>query len=199
MTTQIPAILSIAAEEDRPGRSGHEALLAAALGGDGRAFSQLVKPHLKLLYGIAHRACGDATLAEDAVQETLLLAYRRLGRLREHSALRAFLAGIASRRARTLLRGAKRRAARELSSREPTRTARADEMLDASRLAARIRSALDGLPAKRQQVVILRLEGKMSDQEIAEALGTSEGSVRVLAHLGMKQLRASLDGEGGSR
>jgi RNA polymerase sigma factor (sigma-70 family) len=131
-------------------------------------------------------------MAEDAVQETLLLGYRRLGRLREPSVLRAFLAGIATRRARTLLRGAKRRTARELSSAEPSRADRADEVLDASRLAARIRLALADLPAKRQEVVMLRLEGKMSDGEIAQALGSSEGSVRVLAHLGMKQLRATL-------
>ncbi len=88
-------------------------LLEAALHGDGDAFSRLVRPHLSLLYGIAHRACGDSALAEDAVQETLVLAYRRLGRLREPSALRPFLAGIVSRRARTLLRGARRRVARE--------------------------------------------------------------------------------------
>jgi RNA polymerase sigma factor (sigma-70 family) len=192
VTTQSQATLSIATAPDEPARSTTEVLLDAALGGDGHAFSQLVKPHLKLLYGIAHRACGDSAMAEDAVQETLLLGYRRLGRLREPSVLRAFLAGIATRRARTLLRGAKRRTARELSSAEPSRADRADEVLDASRLAARIRLALAGLPAKRQEVVMLRLEGKMSDGEIAQALGSSEGSVRVLAHLGMKQLRATL-------
>lgn len=197
MTTQLPALLSIVSAPERPEVSGSEALLAAALGGDGHAFSQLVKPHLRLLYGIAHRACGDPTLAEDAVQETLVLAYRRLSKLREASALRPFLAGIASRRARTLLRGARRRNAREVASAEPVRPARADEVLDASRLAARIRTALDLLPAKRQQVVMLRLEGKMSDDEIAQALNTSEGSVRVLAHLGLKQLRSALGEHGG--
>ena len=154
-----------------------------------------MKPHLSLLYGIAHRACGDSALAEDAVQETLVLAYRRLGRLREPSALRPFLAGIVSRRARTLLRGARRRVAREEASRAPDRPARADEVLEAARLADRIRAALAELPSKRQQVVLLKLEGKLSYEEIAEALGTSEGSARVLAHLGMKQLRAALDGE----
>lgn len=84
-----------------------------------------------------------------------------------------------------------------MASAEPMRPARADEVLDASRLAARIRAALDRLPAKRQQVVILRLEGKMSDEEIAQALNTTEGSVRVLAHLGMKGLRAALVENGG--
>ena len=197
VTTELPALLSIVSGPERHEVNDVHRLLAAALGGDGHAFSQLVKPHLRLLYRIAHRACGDSALAEDAVQETLVLAYRRLSKLRDESALRPFLAGIASRRARTLLRGARRRSAREMASAEPMRPARADEVLDASRLAARIRAALDRLPAKRQQVVILRLEGKMSDEEIAQALNTTEGSVRVLAHLGMKGLRAALVENGG--
>jgi hypothetical protein len=50
VTTQSQATLSIATAPDEPARSTTEVLLDAALGGDGHAFSQLVKPHLKLLY-----------------------------------------------------------------------------------------------------------------------------------------------------
>ena len=197
MTTRLPKLELLSAALGQDERTAVDPLLEAALHGDGDAFSRLVKPHLSLLYGIAHRACGDRALAEDAVQETLVLAYRRLGRLRDPSALRPFLAGIASRRARTLLRGARRRTAREEVSQTPERPARADEALEAARLAGQIRLALAELPAKRQQVVLLKLEGRLTYEEIAAALGTSEGSARVLAHLGMKQLRAALEDQRG--
>src|SRR5882724_12955182 len=82
----------------------HE-LLRRALAGDGRAFRSLVEPHLAMLYRIAARACGDRALSEDAVQETLTLAFTRLHQYRPGTSLKAFLAAIAARRARTLLRG----------------------------------------------------------------------------------------------
>ena len=56
-------------------------LVARALSGDGRAFSDLVAPHLPLLYRLAERVSGDRALAEDAVQETLARAFAALHRL----------------------------------------------------------------------------------------------------------------------
>jgi len=55
-------------------------LVSAALDGDGQAFSALVSPHLPALYRVAARACGHATLAEDAVQESLTVAFQTLRR-----------------------------------------------------------------------------------------------------------------------
>jgi RNA polymerase sigma-70 factor (ECF subfamily) len=204
VTTQNPLVLGLNPASDLPqsptsvagSRSRVEALLLrAALDGEGPAFGSLVKPYLGLLYGIAHRACGDSALAEDAVQESLEIAYGRLARLRPESSLKSFLAGIVSRRARTLLRGEQRRAARELRGRAPERVPRADEDLEARRLAGRLRAALAKLPGKRQAALLMRLEGGLSDDEIAEALSSTRESVRVLVHLGLKALREALANE----
>jgi RNA polymerase sigma factor (sigma-70 family) len=196
VTTQNPAALGLfLADHDS---STSVTLLEAARRGDGHAYSQLVRPHLGLLYGLAHRACGDASIAEDAVQEALEIAFRRLGRLREDSSLRSFLAGIATRRAATLLRSERRRRVWEAKGVAAEQADRGDDLLEAQRLAEGIRGALASLPAKRQAVVLLRLEGGLTDEEIAEAVGSTAGSVRVLVHLGLRQLRESLhDEEGG--
>ena len=74
-------------------------LVEAAKKGDGKAFAALVRPHLPVLYRLAARACGDASLAEDAVQEALDLAYQRLDRYEPGTSMRAFLASMAVRRA----------------------------------------------------------------------------------------------------
>src|SRR5690348_10215732 len=94
-------------------------LVTRALAGDGKAFEELVVPHLSLMYRVAARAAGNAALAEDAVQESLALVYRHLRRYRPGTSFRAFLAGMAVKRARTVLRGEVRRKRREAAVEVP--------------------------------------------------------------------------------
>jgi RNA polymerase sigma-70 factor (ECF subfamily) len=170
----------------------HE-LVARALEGDGRAFASLVEPHLPMLYRIAARAAGSRALAEDAVQEALTLAYQRLDRYTPDTSLKAFLAAIAVRKAQTLLRTERRRRAREDVADAPERIAGPAEMVSAARTAQRVREAIAALPKKRRAVALLRLDAGMSYPEIAEALGTTEGSARVLVHLALKEIKEKLE------
>jgi RNA polymerase sigma-70 factor (ECF subfamily) len=169
----------------------HE-LIDRALDGDGRAFQTLVQPHLGMLYRIAARACGDRALAEDAVQEALTIAYQKLGRYQPGTSLKAFLAAIAARQAQTLLRGERRRHARETVAEAPEPIAGPAEALNAERLAERIRGALASMPKKRREVALMRLDGDLSYAEIAANVGSTEGSARVLVHLALRELREKL-------
>ncbi|MDX2051773.1 MAG: RNA polymerase sigma factor [Polyangiaceae bacterium] len=167
-------------------------LILRALQGDGHAFASLVGPHLPLLYRIAQRACGSSALAEDAVQETLALAFKKLGSYEAGTSLKAFLGAIAARQALTLLRSERRRRRREEATVGPEPTANPAEQLTAQRLAERVREALAQMPKKRQQVALLRLDANLSYLEIAQATGTTEGSARVLVHLVLKELKEKL-------
>ncbi|MEC9073247.1 MAG: RNA polymerase sigma factor [Myxococcota bacterium] len=188
--------MSVMVEEDRehhPATASVEgALVQAALEGDGRAFADLVAPHLPVLYRIARRACGDPVLAEDAVQETLLLAFQRLDRYTPDTSLRAYLAAIAVKRAHTLIRSHRRRLARETTTLAPQAVDTPEEIARAVQTEARVRLAIAKLPAKRGEAVLLRLDGKLSDAEIAMAVGSTPESIRVLVHLGLKDLKAAL-------
>jgi RNA polymerase sigma-70 factor, ECF subfamily len=160
--------------------------------GDAAAFAALVKPHLGLLYRIAARAAGNPALAEDAVQEALALVHRRLHRFRAGASFKAFVAAIAAKRARTLLRSERRRKAREvLDSRNDAPPTPAD-WAAASDMARTVSSVLAALPAKRQRVLLLRLDGGLSYEEIAQTVGTTEGSARVLVHLALRELEERL-------
>lgn len=169
----------------------HE-LIARALDGDGRAFASLVEPHLGVLYRIAARACGDRALAEDAVQDALTLAFERLSTYQPGTSFRAFLAAYAVRKAQTLLRGERRRRAREESSDPPQGLPNPAELVRAGQAARRVREALAKLPEKRRAVAMLRLDADLSYAEIAQAVGTTEGSARVLVHMALKELREQL-------
>ncbi len=179
--------------ENRPSLSAEHTLVAQARAGDGRAFASLVQPHLGMLYRIASRACRDPALAEDAVQEALTLAFRRLDRYQPGTSLRAFLATMAVKQAHTLLRSERRRRVREDASALPEHPAGPVEVLAAERTARRVRTVLASLPKKRQQAALLRLDGGMSYAEIAQAIGTTEGSARVLVHYALNTLRKELE------
>jgi RNA polymerase sigma-70 factor (ECF subfamily) len=166
--------------------------VSRALAGDGRAFSDLVAPHLPLLYRLAERVAGDRALAEDAVQETLARAFAELHRLDERTSLRPFLAAIAVRRAHTLVRSERRRRAREPFATSADAPPSPGELLEAERTRARIRDALAKMPEKRRQAALLRFDAGMSHQEIAVALETTVESARVLVHLARRDLSGLL-------
>jgi RNA polymerase sigma-70 factor (ECF subfamily) len=200
MTTELGLLGTVLAGVDLrldcPTRidSREELLLGRALSGDGRAFSELVEPHLAMMFRIAARVVSkNRCLAEDAVQEALTLAYVRLRSYRPGSSLRAFLAAIAARKASTLLRSELRRRRREVDA-EPfeLQVPTPADTLDAERTAQALRQALGALPNKRRQVALLRLDGGLSYAEIAESLHTSEASARNLTHLALASLEKAL-------
>src|SRR5450755_1029795 len=87
---------------------GEAELLERARRGDGLAFASLVRPHLALMYRVAARVARNPSLAEDAVQETLEILHVKLGRYEAGTSFKSFVAAVAVRRARTLLRAEQR-------------------------------------------------------------------------------------------
>lgn len=165
-------------------------LLSQVKAGDGRAFAELVRPHLPMLHRLASRYTLNASLAEDAVQETLVVAFGQLDKYTAGSSLKAWLASIAVRRAHTLRRGEARRRTREQTDRDDPIDSSAEALVDAAQRAREISTVLDRMPPMRRQALVLRMDAGLSHAEIARSLGTSEESVRVLVHLGLKELKA---------
>jgi RNA polymerase sigma-70 factor (ECF subfamily) len=193
MEPQVTASSAMAADERwETARAGEGSLIEAALAGDGLAYRRLVEPHLGMLHRIATRVSGDRHLAEDAVQETLTLAYKRLGTYRHDMPFRAYLAAVAAKQAHTLARTERRRRGREKAADAPERADNPEEALRGARAARRVRQALAAMPDKRREATLLRLDAGLSYQDIALALGSSEGSTRVLVHAALKELRSEL-------
>ena len=86
-------------------------LTARARAGDQEAFRELVDPHSHELQVHCYRILGSAQDAEDALQETLLAAWRGLSGFEERASVRTWLYRIATSRCLNALRASSRRVA----------------------------------------------------------------------------------------
>lgn len=83
-------------------------LIARARIGDEEAFRELVDPYRRQLHLHCYRILGSVHDAEDALQETLLAAWRGLNKFEERSSIRTWLYRIATSRCLNMLRSVNR-------------------------------------------------------------------------------------------
>jgi RNA polymerase sigma-70 factor (TIGR02960 family) len=101
-------------------------LIARAQAGDGDAFREVTEPYLRELRVHCYRMLGSLQDAEDALQDTLLSAWRGFGAFEGRASLRTWLYRIATNRCLNARRSASRRQAKEwnipgVEPPEPTR------------------------------------------------------------------------------
>ncbi|MGW3085268.1 RNA polymerase sigma factor [Streptomyces sp. NPDC001108] len=163
-------------------RDTDSALLAVrAAEGDEDAFAVLVHRHAPSLTQLATRLLGTRTEAEDAVQDALLSAWRRLPEFQGRSSFGTWMYRIVTNRCLNVLRARKPTAALETAgevaaAEHSTSPARITEGRDAVR---ELREALDLLSAEQRACWVLReLDGR-SYAFVAEAVGISQGAVRA--------------------
>jgi len=82
-------------------------LLTRARSADGEAFAQLTEPFRRELQVHCYRILGSAADAEDMLQETMMAAWRGLGRFEERSSLRTWLHAIATNKCLNYLRASR--------------------------------------------------------------------------------------------
>src|ERR1700746_2589298 len=90
--------------------------LSLAQRGDEAAFRELTDPYRRELQLHCYRILGSVQDAEDMLQETLLAAWRGLGRVEERASIRTWLYKIATNRCLNALRDSGRRPAGSIGS-----------------------------------------------------------------------------------
>lgn len=155
-------------------------LVRRARAGDQVAFGHLVEQHWARLVRLARSVIGEAD-AEDAVQDGLIRAWRKLSQLTEPAAFGSWLSRVVM---RVCLRRARSRATSFISlegAGEPHSNPNPGAALDVGRLLA-------SLPPKQRAVMHLTVVEGMTDGEIAPLLGIAASSVRAHRHRARQRL-----------
>ncbi|MDD4888372.1 MAG: sigma-70 family RNA polymerase sigma factor [Phycisphaerae bacterium] len=168
-------------------------LLRKARDGDHGAFHELVDRHARSLYGLAFHLTGNATDAEDVVQETLLGAFRGLAGFREQASVKTWLAQILVRQAAGLYR-------RERRHKDAQRGDGGDEFdppVASTQRQAEFQmdlgAALQSLSPEHREVIVLREMQDLTYEEIASVLGVPRGTVESRLHRARRELRQLLE------
>jgi RNA polymerase sigma-70 factor, ECF subfamily len=152
-------------------------LAQRAADGDERAFAVLVRRHGGYLVAFATRLLGSRADADDCVQESLIVAWRRLPELNDPDRVRSWLSTIVARKATDRVRA--RRPSTPIEDAEPIASSPGpDEVALASSQLDTLRAVLDDLPLEQRTVWMLREVSDYSYDEIARELGISATAVR---------------------
>jgi RNA polymerase sigma-70 factor (ECF subfamily) len=178
--------------------SKHEdALMAAYAQGDRRAFEQLFMRLAPRIHAFFLRSFGEASTADDLLQQTFLRVHRARDEYRPELPVRSWMFAIAARLRIDEIRRRYRLPAGagedELDS-LPDPHPRADPSAEVVRadVAAAVRAALERLPQSQRAIVHLHRYEGMTFPEIAKALGTTEGAVKLRAFRAYERLRKEL-------
>jgi RNA polymerase sigma-70 factor (ECF subfamily) len=149
-------------------------------------FEQVVLPHLDAAYNLARWLAGDATLAQDIVQDAVMRALGYFGSFRGGDA-RAWLLRIVRNTAYTALAARKDRGAASLDAVGPDGEAPALQVRDPAddpeaalarqEGAAQLNRALAALPLELRECLVLRELQELSYKEIGHVTGVPVGTV----------------------
>ncbi len=180
-----------------------EQLVERARQGDRAAMCELIERYERKTYNVAFRLMGNHADACDAAQEALVRIYTRLDRFRGDSAFSTWLFRVVTNtcldelRRRGRLRHASLDCPVTTEEGEIPRQALAEvespvELAERSDVQAAVQRAIRRLPEDYRAVVILRDIYDYSYGEIAEALGTSLGTIKSRLHRARQALRVIL-------
>lgn len=192
--------------------------LEALKAGDEAAFQSLLQRYHSSMFKLAMTYVGDRGVAEDVVQEAWLTCLRSLDRFEGRSSLKTWLFGILV----NVARARRRKESRILpfssfwrrddsDSRRPT--------VDRSRFGSdgmwsegphgwdnipeskvlgdetlqHVKSAIDGLPPKQREVILLRDVAGFEASEVSSLLGISPANERVRLHRARAAVRQKLE------
>lgn len=181
-----------------------QVLIGRVQAGDAEAFYQLVRPYERAVFLAAVAIVKNDADAEEVAQEAILKAFKALGRFRQEAKFSTWLIQIAINEAKMRLRKDRRHLYESIDQGQqsdegdyipkdfadwreiPSQALERRELRDA------LTKALESLPEKYREILILRDVNHLSITETAQILGLSEANVKTRLSRARLQMRDAL-------
>ncbi len=155
------------------------------------AVTELYATHYAGLVRLSAMLLNDVGSAEEIVQDAFVATHRSWHRLRDPDKALAYLRRCVVNRSRSSLRH------RAVVARHPVAAAAdapsAEHVAVAAAQRAEVMAALRQLPRRQRETLALRYYSDLSQAQIAETLGISQGAVKSHASRGISALRTLLE------
>lgn len=161
--------------------------------GDHSAFGQLVMRYSKRCFGLAIRICKQRELAEDIVQESMILAFEHIRQFKNEAKYSTWLYRIVYNQSIKALRGQKFWEDIDTQSNDPAYDSADTEWVDANENALKL--ALDKLKDNERLVVDLFYYQEQSIESISSITSLSISNVKVLLFRTRKKLADMISNE----
>lgn len=176
------------------------ALVKKAKKGDKDAFGQLYDKYIDAIFRFVLFKVSRKEDAEDITHQAFLKAWQNVPKYKDKGhPFSSWLYRIA----RNLVIDFYRTAKRDLELDEAPDEALSERsdmgaVLDTTALATLTRVSLKDLDDIQESVLVMKFVNEMTNREIAEAIGKSEGAVRVIQHRALKKLKTNLQARQGN-
>lgn len=160
-----------------------------------RTLDELFAQYQSELLGTLYYLVGNLEDARDALQDAFIKCWRNQDKLGEVENVKAWIFRIALNTGRDVRETAWRRKRQSLPEDESMVASGQQsppEILEHDERVVRLRQALKQLRAEEQEVFLLRQNGELTYEEIAELLGVPPGTVKTRMRLALTKLRETL-------
>ena len=169
-------------------------LVTLAKEGSAEAFGELYELYYKEMYCYACCVTGSESLAQDAVSDAVLSAFKQIKSLKNAKAFKGWLFKILCAACkRYYTESEKKKSMVYLDDEDGGFTEPVS--FESVELSIELRSALDALSAQEREIVLLSVLGNYKSHEIADILDFPSATVRSKLKRSLKKLRFVLDGE----
>jgi RNA polymerase sigma-70 factor (ECF subfamily) len=155
-------------------------------------FADRLRESSTLAIRVAYSVVRQRQDAEEVAQEAFTKAYRQFSQLRDRNSFRGWLVRMTWRLAIDRWRSDRRRSVREQAAMPETTGPTTDGIAAANERAERLWRAIDDLPGKLREAIVLSAIEGYDVREVALLLGVPEGTVKSRLFLARKGLAQRL-------
>jgi len=162
--------------------------------GDRAAFTSIYERYNKMLYLLAWRYFQDHTMAEDAVQHVYTRLWETHSEMYVDLNVRNYLFTMMKNYVLNTIRNENNAIEKnyQIAYAEPDYDDSLIEKIEEKELRSMLKRAISQLPEQKRMICLMKMEGKLTNQEIAEQMNLSANTVKTHYFQSIKILRAKL-------